>query len=81
MNQFLRGVIRAVAGSFHLPRPILEIGSGCQYEGQADLIDLRQSVPGEEYIGLDFQPGPGVDCVADVEACRRRTPVSAPSSP
>ena len=67
MNQFLRGVIRAVAGSFHLPRPILEIGS-CQYEGQADLIDLRSLFPGEEYIGLDFQPGPGVDCVANVEA-------------
>jgi SAM-dependent methyltransferase len=67
MNQFLRGVVRAVAESFHLPEPILEVGS-YQVEGQADLIDLRSLFPGKAYTGVDFRPGPGVDLVADVEA-------------
>jgi SAM-dependent methyltransferase len=71
MNQFLRGVIQAAAGSFHLPEPILEIGS-YQVEGQANLIDLRSLFPGKAYTGLDFRPGPGVDCVADVEALPQR---------
>jgi SAM-dependent methyltransferase len=67
MNRFLRGMVRAVAESFHLPEPILEIGS-YQVEGQADLIDLRGLFPGKSYTGVDFRPGPGVDCVASVEA-------------
>jgi SAM-dependent methyltransferase len=67
MNQFLRGVVRAVAESFHLPEPILEIGA-YQVEGQGDLIDLRGLFPGRAYTGVDFRPGPGVDLVADVEA-------------
>jgi len=66
MNLFLRGVMRAVAESFHLPEPILEIGS-YQVEGQEELVDLRGLFPGKRYVGVDFRPGPGVDCVADVE--------------
>jgi SAM-dependent methyltransferase len=71
MNQFLRGVIRAVAESFDLPEPILEIGS-YQVEGQSELIDLRGLFPGKRYIGLDFRPGPGVDCVGNVESLPHR---------
>jgi SAM-dependent methyltransferase len=67
MNLFVRGVARALAESFTLPEPILEIGS-YQVEGQDDLIDLRGLFPGRKYIGVDFRPGPGVDCVANVEA-------------
>jgi SAM-dependent methyltransferase len=67
MNRFLRGVIRAVAECFHLPEPILEIGS-YQVEGQSDLIDLRGLFAGKSYTGLDFRPGPGVDCVGNVES-------------
>jgi SAM-dependent methyltransferase len=67
MNQFLRGVVRAVAGSFQLPEPILELGS-YQVEGQSDLINLRGLFPGKAYTGVDFRSGPGVDCVANVEA-------------
>jgi SAM-dependent methyltransferase len=67
MNRFLRGMVRAVAESFHLPGPVLEIGS-YQVEGQAELIDLRGLFPGKPYTGVDFRPGPGVDCVASVEA-------------
>lgn len=67
MNHFLHGVARAVAETFDLPEPILEIGS-YQVPGQESLADLRTLFPGKEYIGVDVRPGPGVDCVADVEA-------------
>jgi SAM-dependent methyltransferase len=67
MNQFLRGVVQAVSQSFHLPEPILEIGS-LQVEGQSELINLRSLFAGKAYTGVDFRPGPGVDCVANVEA-------------
>lgn len=67
MNQFLRGVTQAVAESFHLPEPILELGSH-QVDDQSELINLRSLFPGKAYTGVDFRPGPGVDCVANVEA-------------
>jgi SAM-dependent methyltransferase len=67
MNQFLQGVVRAVAETFDLPGPILEVGS-FQVAGQAGLADLRSLFPGREYVGIDVRPGPGVDLVADVEA-------------
>ena len=66
MNPFLRGLVRAVAETFALPSPILEIGSYI-VEGQEDLGDLRGFFPGRDYLGLDKRPGPGVDVVADVE--------------
>ncbi|HEX4590444.1 MAG TPA: class I SAM-dependent methyltransferase [Gemmataceae bacterium] len=66
MNQFLRGVVRAVVESFDLPGPVLEIGS-YQVAGQEHAINLRSLFPGKEFIGVDFREGPGVDCVADVE--------------
>ncbi|MBM4096128.1 MAG: class I SAM-dependent methyltransferase [Planctomycetes bacterium] len=66
MNQFLRGMMRAVAESFHLPGPFLEIGS-MQVEGASDDINLRSLFPGSDYTGVDFRAGPGVDCVASVE--------------
>ncbi len=65
MNSFLRGVVQAVAETFTLPEPILEIGS-YQVSGQEGL-DLRSLFPGREYVGLDVRPGPGVDMVGDVE--------------
>jgi SAM-dependent methyltransferase len=66
MNQFLRGVAQAVSESFHLPEPILEIGS-YQVEGQEEILNLRTLFPGKQYTGVDFREGPGVDCVASVE--------------
>lgn len=72
MNQFLHGVIRAIAESFHLPEPILELGS-YQVEGQTDLINLRGLFPGRAYTGVDFRAGPGVDCVANVEALPQKS--------
>jgi SAM-dependent methyltransferase len=66
MNRFLRGIARAVAESFELPGPIVEIGS-FQVDGQSEIADLRSLFPGKPYLGVDQRPGPGVDCVADVE--------------
>lgn len=67
MNRFLHGVARAMAETFDLPGPILEIGA-YQVPGQETLGDLRPFFPNDPYIGLDNRPGPGVDEVADVEA-------------
>jgi SAM-dependent methyltransferase len=67
MNRFLRGVARAAIESFHLPEPVLEIGS-YKVEGLEDLIDLRDLFPGRAYTGVDFRAGPGVDLVANVES-------------
>jgi SAM-dependent methyltransferase len=67
MNGFIHGVARAVAESFDLPAPILEVGS-YQVAGQEDIADLRGLFPGKPYLGVDLRPGPGVDRVADVEA-------------
>jgi SAM-dependent methyltransferase len=66
MNSFLRGMVRAVAETFTLPEPILEIGS-YQVPGQEGFADLRSLFPGCEYVGLDVRPGPGVDMIGDVE--------------
>src|SRR5207244_5582924 len=67
MNRFLHGVARAVAETFDLPEPILEVGS-YQVPGQQGLANLRGLFAGKEYIGVDARAGPGVDCIADVEA-------------
>jgi SAM-dependent methyltransferase len=67
MNSFLNGLARAVAESFSLPGPILEIGSYL-VQDQESLGNLRPMFPGRKYVGVDMRPGPGVDLVADVEA-------------
>src|SRR5262245_59609970 len=66
MNAFIHGMVRAVAATFDLPGPVLEVGS-YQVEGQRPLSDLRPLFPGRAYVGLDARPGPGVDLVGDVE--------------
>lgn len=71
MNRFLHGVARAVAETFDLPGPILEIGA-YQVKGQERFADLRGLFPDKPYIGVDLRPGLGVDCVADVEALPQR---------
>jgi SAM-dependent methyltransferase len=66
MNRFLHGVVRAVAETFCLPGPVLEIGS-YQVPGQEEIANLRGLFPGQDYLGVDTRPGPGVDQVADAE--------------
>src|SRR5438132_11187779 len=67
MNLFLNGVARAVAETFDLAGPILEVGS-YKVAGQEEIADLRPFFSGKRYLGMDTRPGPGVDQVADVEA-------------
>jgi SAM-dependent methyltransferase len=67
MMPFLHGVARAVAETFDLPEPVLEVGS-YQVAGQEAIADLRPLFRGKRYLGVDVRLGPGVDCVADVEA-------------
>jgi SAM-dependent methyltransferase len=57
---------RAVAETFDLPEPILEVGS-YQVAGQEQIAELRGLFPGKEYLGVDVRPGPGVDLVQDVQ--------------
>ncbi|HEV3078832.1 MAG TPA: class I SAM-dependent methyltransferase [Gemmataceae bacterium] len=66
MNHFTHGVVRALAESFELPEPILEVGS-FQVEGQEEVSNPRSLFPGREYLGIDVRPGPGVDLIANVE--------------
>ena len=66
MTPFLHGMARAVAETFDLPEPILEVGS-FQVAGQEHIAELRGLFPGKEYLGVDMRPGPGVDLVQDVE--------------
>jgi SAM-dependent methyltransferase len=56
---------RAVAESFNLPDPILEVGA-YQVAGQEAIADLRPFFRDKRYVGLDERPGPGVDVVGDV---------------
>jgi len=72
MNEFLHGMVRATAETFDLPEPILEIGA-YHVAGQQTIADLRPLFARKKYIGLDKRPGPGVDCVADVEALPQGT--------
>ena len=67
MNLFLKGVAQAITETFHLPTPILEVGS-YQVPGQEQLADLRSFFPNQPYTGIDIREGPGVDQVASVEA-------------
>lgn len=66
MTPFFHGLVKAVAETFDLPGPVLEIGSFHLPRGDDD-ADLRSLFPAKRYRGIDIRPGPGVDCVADVE--------------
>jgi SAM-dependent methyltransferase len=72
MNHFIHGVARAIVETFELPEPIVEIGS-YQVEGQERLANLRSLLPGKQYLGIDMRPGPGVDCIANVEALPQKS--------
>jgi SAM-dependent methyltransferase len=67
MNAILRGLVRAVAETFTLPGPILEVGS-YQVHGQEEVADLRTLFPGRLYLGMDVRPGCGVDLLGSIEA-------------
>ena len=56
MNHFLHGMVRAVAETFELPEPIMEIGS-YQVDGQEEIINLRSLFSGKEYVGANIDSG------------------------
>jgi len=72
MNHFIHGVARSLIETFTLPEPMVEIGS-YQVEGQEAIANLRSFFPGKQYVGIDMRPGPGVDCVANVERLPQET--------
>ena len=69
MREQVRAFVEMAAKSLDLVGPIYEFGSYL-VEGQEELADLRPCFPGQEYIGCDMRPGPGVDRVEDVSALR-----------
>jgi hypothetical protein len=71
MNQFINGLARTMVETLDCPSPILEIGS-YQVAGQEELAELRSFFMHKEYLGVDMRPGPGVDCIADVEALPKK---------
>ncbi len=60
-----RLLVQAFVKNFRGSEPVFEIGSHQLREGGNPYQDLRPFFPGRRYIGSDFSPGPGVDCVAD----------------
>ena len=72
MNHFLNGVARAVAETFVLPEPILEIGS-YQVAGQEELINLRSLFPGRAATpGSIAVPAPAWTWWPTPSSCPRR---------
>ena len=80
MNRFLSGVARAVAESFELPEPIMEIGA-YQVAGQESYTNLRNYFPGKEYLGVDMRRARGLTSSPTSRICRKPTAASAPSLP
>ena len=60
-----RVLVQTFVTIFQGREPIFEIGSHQLREGGNPYQDLRPFFPGKKYIGSDFAPGPGVDCVTD----------------
>jgi SAM-dependent methyltransferase len=69
MRDHNKAFCRLVAETFDCPGPVYEFGS-YQVEGQEGYANLRDLFPGNDYVGCDMRPGPGVDRVEDVTAIR-----------
>jgi len=66
MRDAVRDFCVDVAENLAIARPVVEFGSR-PAPGQESMADLRPLFPGE-FIGCDFQEGPGVDRVEDLRA-------------
>jgi len=69
MRDNVRAFVQFAAEAFALHGPIYEFGSYL-VEGQEELADLRPFFPGQQYIGCDLRPGPGVNRVEDLAALK-----------
>lgn len=67
MRDNVREFVRSAADAFALQGPVYEFGAYLP-EGQEELADLRPLFPGQQYIGCDLRPGPGVNRVEDLAA-------------
>jgi SAM-dependent methyltransferase len=65
MDAFVAGVVRAISETFHVPEPILEVGS--QIVAGQEHLAVRRLFPEKQYVGIDLHPGRGVDSVENIE--------------
>jgi SAM-dependent methyltransferase len=65
MRRNTRALVQITARCLDLPQPVVEFGS-YQVNG-TPMEDLRPIFAGKPYLGCDVRPGPGVDCVEDLE--------------
>jgi hypothetical protein len=68
-----RALIEAFVASFPYRAPILEIGARLIQPESGTSTGLRVLFPHTQYIGTDFQHGPGVDCVMNASQLAIRT--------
>lgn len=66
MDPLTRALVQSAVDVFAPQGPVVEIGS-LQVDDDAT-VDLRDLFPGQEYVGCDMRPGPGVDRVERLEA-------------
>ncbi len=69
MRENVKAFVAQAARAFHLQGPVYEFGSYL-VEGQGTFADLRPCFPGQQYIGCDLRPGPGVDRIEDLANLR-----------
>ncbi len=69
MRNHVRLFVQMAAQRLGLQGPCYEFGSYQEAASGAD-SDLRPLFPGQEYIGCDLRPGPGVDRLEDLTALR-----------
>ena len=67
MRDNVRAFVQFAAEAFALRGPVYEFGSYLT-EGQEKQGDLRPLFAGQQYIGCDLRPGPGVNRVEDLAA-------------
>lgn len=65
MRDNVREFVRCAADAFALHGPVYEFGAYLP-EGQEELANLRPLFPGQQYVGCDLRPGPGVNRVEDL---------------
>ena len=80
MGDSNKAFCRLVAETFDGPGPVFEVGS-YQVEGQEGYANLRHLFPGQDDVGCDMRPGPGMDRVEDVTSLRAGSSTRKPRRP
>lgn len=66
MRHSIREFVKIVSEEIPTEAPIYEFGS-MQVPGQEGFADMRPFFPNKNYVGFDFQLGPGVDEAMDAQ--------------